>query len=352
MKLMKTAISSTGKQLGSQIRNVPLIGWVLLAFLITYFLFLVIPVFLDPSLTMQFNVTIPVISPIAFDFRGMVGLSSQWIQTGAPPVIVYPSFTLLFFSVFTLFSWELGYRILLVLILLCFIYTTLLLPSWMNKTEAFSALGVLLLVTGLLSYGLQFEMERGQWNLIAFTFCLTGIYLFHHQPKLRPLAYLLFSVSIQLKLFPAIFVFTLIDDFRDWKGNVRRFLALGLANILALLILGINPVLHAIGTLVATPSSRLGRPFNHSIASFTTFFISSDLVHQLFPHKRAIAWLTLHSWILQIILFGVFFLCFVALLWRASRKPERGFTPRAFPASAVRGLTLSSPRFDNAFSSL
>ena len=88
----------------------------------------------------------------------------------------------------------------------------------------------LTLVTGLFSYGFQFELKQGQWNLIAFLFSVAAIYLFHQKPKYRWAAYLLFSISVQLKLFPAIFVFTLIDDFTDWKNNAKRIIGLEYSN--------------------------------------------------------------------------------------------------------------------------
>ena len=345
---MKTTISLSGPQATGRILRLPLVSWVLLGFLSTFTLFLVIPVFLDPSLTMQFKAAIPTITPIAFDFRGILALSSQWLHTGVPPLIIYPTFTLLFFSLFNFFTWEMGYQIFLVLIFLCFIATTLILPAWMNQAEAFSALGVLLLITGLLSYGLQFEMERGQWNLIAFTFCLMGVYLFHHHRKLRPLAYLLFSVSIQLKLFPAIFVFTLIEDFRDWRSNIRRFLALGLANILALFILGIDPVLNSIRFLTAPDVNKqgIGVPHNHSITSFTLLVTSPDSLHPLLHNKLVEGWLASHSWILQLILFGVFVVCFAALLWQEHRRNEHGFSPYVFLACTIGACIIPSISFD------
>ncbi len=66
-------------------------------------------------------------------------------------------------------------------------------------------------------------------ELIAFSLCVAAICIFHRKPKYRWFAYLLFSISVQLKLYPAIFVFTLIEDFTDWKNNIKRIVGLGIS---------------------------------------------------------------------------------------------------------------------------
>jgi hypothetical protein len=68
--------------------------------------------------------------------------------------------------------------------------------------------------------------------------CLTSIYIFHYHPKYRLLAYILFSLSVQLKLYPAIFIVMFVDDWRDWKNVVLRFLGIGLVNLLLFFVMG------------------------------------------------------------------------------------------------------------------
>ena len=57
-------------------------------------------------------------------------------------------------------------------------------------------------VTGLTSHGLQFELERGQFNVVAISLCLLAVYIFHYQVKYRHFGYLLFLVAVQLKVYP------------------------------------------------------------------------------------------------------------------------------------------------------
>ena len=244
-------INSFRRQIANYLLNLPLLTWIILGFLTTFILFFIRPVFLDPSLTMQFRQYVLVHKPIGSDFRELVSDSYAWSHSGVVPPMLYPPFTLIFFTPFTLVSYETGYEILIGIIIVCYSLTTLIIPQWINQHKDTSAFVMLIMVTGLLSYGLQFEVERGQWNLIAFSFSVAAIYIFHKQPKYRWLAYLLFSLSVQLKLYPAIFVFTLIDDFTDWKKNIRQIVGLGVFNILLLFIFGVTPVRNSIFGLIS-----------------------------------------------------------------------------------------------------
>ena len=146
-------------------------------------------------------------------------------------------------------------KFLTLITLLCYVVVTLVLPRRINKQKSIPALSMLIFVTGLVSYGLQFELERGQFNVIAFTLCLGAIYIFHNHPKSRWLAYLFFTISVQLKLYPAIFVFALIEDWSDWKGNIKRIVGLGILNLAALFMFRIgSSYLQPLGALV---NSRL-----------------------------------------------------------------------------------------------
>ena len=180
--------------------KLPLMTWILSGFFITYCCFFIGPVFFDPSHNMQFNQYIAVLSPIGHDYRSIVLSSATLLQLGTVPRILYPPITLIFFAPFTFLNYSAGYKIFTLIILLSYVLVTLILPRRITKQKGISGFVMLIFATGMISYGLQFELERGQWNLIAFTLSLTAIYLFHNYPRLRWLAYFLFSISVQLKL--------------------------------------------------------------------------------------------------------------------------------------------------------
>jgi hypothetical protein len=335
------------RRIENYLLNLPLLTWILLGFLTTFILFFIRAVFLDPSLTMKFYQYILALTPIGHDFREIVSYSYAWFRFGVVPPTLYPPLTLIFFAPFTFVSYEIGYEILIGIILICYLLTTLVFPRWINQHKEMSAFAMLIMVTGLLSYGFQFELERGQWNLIAFSFSVAAIYIFHKQPKYRWLAYLLFTISVQLKLFPAIFVFTLIEDFSDWKNNIKRIAGLGVINLLALFIFGMNPVLNTIESLNKF-SPGASSHFNLSLVSFTSFLFSKDVL----PQKHIILWLVANEWLPQLLFFALFGFCFLIICFQAYKKNATGFNPYIFLACLIGAYIIPSVSFDYKLSML
>ncbi len=341
-------INALYQRLKDYVLNLPLMTWVLLGFAITFFFLFVVPIFFDPSQTMKFNQYIAFPSPIGRDFREIVASSSSWLGSGVVPSILYPSFTLIFFSPFTLLNVVTGYKILALIILIGYVLATLILPQWINKQRSISVWTMLIFITGIASYGLQFELERGQWNLIAFMLALAAIHIFHDNPRRRWLGYVFFTISVQLKLYPAIFVFALVDDWSDWKNNITRFVGLGLVNIAALFILGVSPVLKTFGSLAATGTSQPAWPFNLSISSFTSHILS---LHSL-PHKRLIFWLQANGWLPQLLLIGFFVVCFLIIVRQAYKMGPKGFNPCVFMACSIGALIIPSISYDYKLAAL
>jgi len=323
--------------------KLPLMTWVLLGFFITFFYFFIVTLFLDPSQYMKyFPYNILVNSPIGSDFRSIVFSSSTWIHSGAVPPTLYPPITLMFFVPFTFLNDGTGYTVLTLIILICYVWSTLILPRWINKQKGISAFAMLIFITGLVSYGLQLELERGQWNVVAFTFCLTAIYIFHDHPHRRWLAYLLFSISVQLKLYPAIFVFALIENWSDWKNNIRRFVGLGIVNVLALFIFGSGPLVRTVGSVVETAATHVGLPFNLSVSSFVMYILSMGFL----PHAPIIVWLQVNGWLPQLFLFAFFAVCFLMILGQAYKNGSKGFNPWVFMACSIGAFIIPAISFD------
>ncbi len=328
--------------------QLPIMTWVLLGFFITFFVFFIGPIFLNPSHVMQFKQYIIAYQPIGADFAFYVSASRSWFQTGRFVAIYYPPFETIFFAPLTLLSYETGYKIIVFTTLACYTFVTLIIPRWIGISKGSSGFAMLIFVTGIVSYGLQFELERGQFNVIALAFCLTGISIFHSWPRLRWLAYLLFSISVQLKLYPAFLVFALIGDWADWKNNLKRIVGLGVLNVLALFILGLKPVLDIISFMAESEYFHSGFNFNISITSFVFYILSLDLL----PHKRVFLWLEANSWILQLFLLSVFVLGFLFILRQAYRRNAKGFNPYVFLACILGVCMIPSVSFDYKLSLL
>lgn len=178
---------------------------------------------------------------------------------------------------------------------------------------------MLIFVTRLLSYGFQFELERGQHNVFTFLLYLWAIYIFYYHKRHRLIAYLLFTISIHLKLYPAIFIVMFVDDWKDWKKNLLRFLGIGVFNLLLLFVIGYQMFLdffHSVSTQVDTPG--WGWNGNHSIKAFVEA-LKRDGLNILAP--ESVEMIRRNSEVLSNLLLAIFLITFVAaLLISALRK--------------------------------
>jgi hypothetical protein len=325
------------KRVKDHLLSLPLMTWILLGYLVNFFNFFIVPSFLDTSQNLKFfPYNIMVSSPIGSDIQSIVASSYGWLHSGVVPPTLYPPITLMFFAPFTFLSAGAVYAALTLLILACYVLITLVLPQRIGKQKSISTVALLIFITGLGSYGLQLELQRGQWNVLAFTLCLTAIYIFHGHPKLRWLAYLLFSLSIQLKLYPAIFIFAFIDDLTDWKNNIRRFAGLGIANILAVFMFGPGPILTSAVAMVETDATHVGLPFNLSVSSYAAHLLASGIL----PDNPTAGGLA------QLFLFVVFGACFLVILWQAYKKQPKGFNSFVFMACTIGACFIPAISFD------
>jgi hypothetical protein len=184
---------------------------------------------------------------------------------------------------------------------------------------------LLFFVTGLTSYGLQFELERGQYNILTFLLCLWAIYIFHYHPRYRILAYLLFSLSVQLKIYPAIFIVMLIDNWRDWKSMLLRFVGLAIFNILLLFTMGYRTFLdflQAVSKQVVTPGWTFNG--NHSIKAFV-FNLTKDGFR--ITGSDTLEVLRQNSGFIETILFLLFGISFITAILISYTRNRTGMDP-------------------------
>ena len=243
---------------------------------------------------------------------------SPYLGGGAFPPLAH-----VFFAPLLPLAFPVAYKIFTFITLLSFVLITWIIPTRYARDESKHPLILLIFITGLLSYGLQFELERGQFSVIAIAFCLLSIYLFHYHPRLRLLAYLLFTVSIQLKIFPAIFVVLFVSDWKDWKSNLKRGLGLFAFNFAALFVLGgeiFSDFLKAMTRIqLVDQQAWIG---NHSIASFSTLY--AEKLTLVLPWLSRWIWLRENAWILEYSLLFFAAANFLIVLWVAytENKPE------------------------------
>jgi hypothetical protein len=211
--------------------------------ILCYLFFFFCPIFMNSDHAMLFPRYIPSGDPIGGDLGMVRDLLVKWVAgkslEGSPP-LVYPPVSRLLFCPLLLCTSAGGYRLVSLLTFLAFsgaVWITVRfgrMPSKHGNTALF-------LIPGLLSYGFQFELERGQFNVIAAALTVAALLVFHWAKACRVnriAAYALFSAAIQMKLFPAVFVFAFTKDAKDWRGNIIRWGGLGAANIALLFVFG------------------------------------------------------------------------------------------------------------------
>ena len=335
-------------QFGNQIRhlvyqilNLPVITWVLIGFLVVFFRAFIVPVFLNSDLQMKYLTGyVPNLAPIGNDLIVMTDQIKGWITTNKSPYNVqfYPPLTYIIFSPLLLIKDYLTlFRFFTVFTLLNYCLLTLLLPLRLIGKKGLP-LALFFFLTGLLSYGLQFEVERGQYNIFAFLLCLFSIYIFHYHPKYRLIAYFLFSLSIQLKLYPAIFVVMFVDDWKNWKAVLLRFVGLGLFNFILFFAMGyqiFGDFIHSVTAQIVQPSWH--GSWNHSISSFVDTIKADGLglidlnTLRVLRHNA--------GWIEAIFLLG-FIILFISNLVIFYRRKETGLDPYLLLACTIGAMIL------------
>lgn len=127
-----------------------------------------------------------------------------------------------------------------------------------------------LLMTGLVSYGLRFEFERGQYNVIATGAAWAGAVLASRAgSRWRIIAgVLLFTIGVQLKVYPAIFGLLLVLPLREWRSRLPLVLWTGILNLACLFMMGAKGLRGFLWWQGAIVESMEVSRFNGSAASF------------------------------------------------------------------------------------
>jgi hypothetical protein len=129
-----------------------------------------------------------------------------------------------------------------------------------------------------------------------------------------------------------------INDWRDWKGNIKRFVGIGLFNAALLFILGPQVLFdftRAITQQVVTPSWNWNG--NHSIQAFV-FNLMKDGYRLVRPD--ALESLRQYSYILTSTFLAIFALCLILLLVLAYRHNENGLNPYLFLICTIGALIV------------
>jgi hypothetical protein len=153
------------------------------------------------------------------------------------------------------------------------------------------------------------------------------------------LAYGLFTIAVQLKVYPLIFIVMLIRDWHDWKNNIKRFLMLIGINFALLLVMGFGVFIdftNAIKAQTINPYIWIG---NHSTRSFVTRAL--DKLSQ-----SGLVWLNGYSGGIQLALLALIVLSILLILMQAYRQNQNGISPYLLIACALGALLIPSVSHD------
>ena len=337
----KIDVGTRMRDLFHRILNLPVPAWVVAGFLITYALFFIAPMFLNSTNRIHYLTKyLTDRYPIGNDMIAMMDLAKGWFLKGESPYPAqfYPPLTYVLFSPFLLAgNYTTMFRFFTFGTLISYFLLTFLLPAKIAGKEKLSFV-LLFFTTGLVSYGLQFELERGQYNVFTFLLCILSIYIFHYHPRYRIFAYLLFSLSIQLKLYPAIFIVMLVDDWRNWKTVLLRFVSLGVFNFILLFAMGYEIFLNfvrSVFTQLITPSWVWNE--NHSIQSFV-ITLTQDGFKMVEPNT--LAFMKQNTALIVNLLFLVVLACFISAVWISYLRKEKGIDTYLLLACTIGALTI------------
>jgi hypothetical protein len=320
---------------------------VLAGFLLSFILFFIRPVFLNPEHTMEFFLYVPAAGEIGLDLNQMLSYcESYFIKHGTPYIgnNLYPPLATVIFGPFLLLDKSTAYTVITIINVSAFVLTALIIPILIINNKNHRSIIQLMFLTGLFSYGFQFELERGQFNLIAFSLAMSAIYLFHSKPRYRLLSYILLTLSIQLKVFSLIFLIILVDDWTDWRNNIKRFTGMIFINISLLFILGYQIFLDFIGAISKQALNPHITITNHSIEVFVELLSRKIGYRNIFlaagMDLNQIKAMAGYSNVLQLLLQICVLACLLFVLIRAIRMNSNGLNPYLLSICTLLALLL------------
>lgn len=342
-----TQVSEKQIDIGSSLRtgterllDLPVSVWFVTGFLLVYILLFLSPVFLNTDRSMvYFNRFLPNMNPIGADMNYTLDHVKSWVTTRHSPYpeSFYPPLTYVLLSPLTLLNYPISYIVSTYLTLFSFVILTLLIPI-LFSTKKDITLIVLLSVTGLYSYGFQFELERAQYYSMAFLLCMLAIYIFHRHYAFRYLAYLLFSFSVHLKIATIFLLPMFIKDWRDWKGIIKQMVLLGILNIAFLFVLGYRNLVNFVDALLEkTTTQTFLWNGNHSLSNFVFNFVKDG--YGLLSEK-AVLLLQQNAKLFEQLLLLVIVLCVLSIIFHIYRNGKRGFNPSLLLVCTICALVI------------
>ena len=245
--------------------------------MVAYLIF-VARVFLSDNNVMVFDEYVPKMTPVGNDLRITVEHAAMLFTNRIPYYpevpIPYPPLGLLLLRPLASIPFYYAYRVVVLATIASFLFLTTIAAGRLTRRRALSPEFLFIAAIGLVSYPFQFELERGQWNVIATALAIGAVCLFQSgSPSMprRGLAFALLAAAVHLKLYPAIFAIGFWRRDWEWRRNVAHLAAVGAIAAGALLVIGPGMARSFAAILVPYATG----PFyvwlgNHSISAFAS----------------------------------------------------------------------------------
>jgi hypothetical protein len=326
-----------------RIRTAPQVGWVLFAFLVAYFIFFLRSVFFSGPHMDTLGAFIPRMPYIGADQVWLLNWIRDLLAEGLfsyTGTIWYPPLTSLVFAPFALLDNAAAYRLLSAVTLLVFGWSAFVFPGVVARESGVPPAALVIGAAGFVAYPLLFELERGQFNMIAAGLAFAGILLAYTERPHRVLPFVLLCVAAQLKVYPAIFSLMLVREWRDWKGALRILGLFAGASLALLMVLGPRMFLNFRDGMKSSTGFDQGvKYFNHSIHSFASLVARS-------VRARGYPWQELHTSLLVYALIAIVGLCLLLIIIQAYRSGLRGMNPHLLMACALAAITIPKLSYD------
>ena len=232
-----------------------ILGYVL-SYIVTYVRY----TYFAGSETMRFPTDMLTMTPPCNDLYVSAKYAIQTLHAGTikgVPFVYSPLFVIIY-SPLSLFEFSTLRWMSFTSIIACYCIIAFIFPRYWKGCALTSPTALLIIFTGFLSYGMRFELERGQWNVQTLFLCFAGLAIKDSKnPWIIFLSYLLFSISVHLKLYPLLFVIGFIIPEEGWIKNSKRLITLGLLNVVLLFIMGgsfLKEYLHTLTQYAGSPS--------------------------------------------------------------------------------------------------
>ena len=334
--------NSFWQELRIRLSSLPDLAWVVIGVLPAFVLFFISPMFFGPNLSFHYpDGYLPIIEPVGNDLRLALSATDSWVKNHQTTEFVFTPLLTFLFAPMLLLRFPGAYYFFSIVTLISYLILSVL-AILMNNGRNYAVI-VFISTISISSYGMQFELERGQSHTIALMFGVLAVYVFHKQPRFRLFAYLLFSISVQLKFYPALLVVMFVDDWRDWKHNLKRFSALGLFNVFLLSLLGFEYFSAFMEHMTSTLGNTEAWVGNHSISSFVRFLQDPEVG---LLHGTALIRIKAHTVLITNILYSYFFVCLLAVLINAYLKRASGVNTDLLLICVIGGLVLPSVNHD------